>query len=447
LAEPVKRSDIERGVDWLPYEGVDTSRVASIILGGGQGTRLAPLTTTTCKPAIPFGGRYRLVDIPISNSLNSDIRKIIIISQFLSAALHHHLFQTYQLEPFRSGFLQLLTAEQRPSGGKWFQGTADAIRQNLDYLLECPADYFLILSGDQLYNFDFRQILHHAMEQDADLTIAALPIEEEEASRMGLLKVSPDGWVSDFIEKPEQEEVRSPFAMSDQTMVRMGLSSQSKRRYLASMGIYVFKRQALWDLLARDPREDFGKHLIPTKVREGGVSAFIYDGYWEDIGTIRAFYEANLMLTDPHPALHFYDEPRKIYSASRNLPGPKINDAHISSSVICEGAIVNGSQLHHSILGPRAVVGEGTKIYDSIIMGANAYTPPQHTPRPLPQTFSIGERCEIRGAIIDRNVHIGNDVRLVNEKGLTEYDSDHVYIRDGIIVVVRGASIPDGFAI
>lgn len=441
MADLAREEDLSHALSphWLPFHGVDTSRVASIILGGGRGTRLFPLTMTTCKPAIPFAGRYRLIDIPISNSLNSDIRKIIIISQFLSAALHHHLFQTYQLEPFRSGFIQLLTAEQRPSGKTWFQGTADAIRQNLDYLLECPADYFLILSGDQLYNFDFREILHFAMERDADLTIATIPIDRENASRMGILKVDGDSNVVDFSEKPTDPAVLDRFALD--------LSFDPDRPYLASMGIYVFKREALWDILSRDPREDFGKHLIPTKVREGGVSAFIYDGYWEDIGTIRAFYEANLMLTQPRPPLHFYDEPRKIYSATRNLPGPKIFDAHISQSVICEGAIIAGSRIHHSVLGPRAMVESGSEIYHSIVMGSNAYTPPDHNPRPLPRTFSIGEGCEIRNAIIDRNVHIGNGVRLINEKGLKEYDGDHVYIRDGITVVVRGASIPDGFTL
>lgn len=401
----------------------------------------------TCKPAITFGGRYRLIDIPISNSLNSEVRQIFVISQFLSGALHHHLFQTYRLEPFRSGFIQLLTAEQRPSGRTWFQGTADAIRQNLDYLLECSADYFLILSGDQLYNIDFREILQVAVERDADLTIAAVPIREEEASRMGVLKVEADGSVVDFAEKPSDPELLDQFRVSHSTFQGLGFTSNANRQFLGSMGIYVFKREALWEILTRDTREDFGKHLIPGKVKEGGVTAFLYDGYWEDIGTIEAFFDANLALTQPSPELKCYDEAKRIYTASRDLPGAKIYDAHITESILCEGAVVYGSRVHHSILGPRTMVERGVEISDAVIMGANRYAPPPVTPRPQPEKYSIGEGSVIHRAIIDRNVHIGKGVRLVNEQGLDEYDGDLVYIRDGIIVVVRGASVPDGFVL
>lgn len=399
----------------------------------------------TCKPAITFGGRYRLIDVPISNSLNSEIRNIFVISQFLSGALHHHLFQTYRLEPFRSGFIQLLTAEQRPTGRAWFQGTADAIRQNLDYLLECSADYFLILSGDQLYNMDFREILRVAVERDADLTIAALPIRQEEATRMGLLKVRPDGAVIDFAEKPTDLALLDEFRASPTTLEGLGLSSGTDREFLGSMGIYVFKREALWEILTRDLREDFGKHLIPAKVAEGGVTAFLYDGYWEDIGTIEAFFEANLALTQPNPELKCYDEARRIYTASRDLPGAKIYDAHVTESVLCEGALIYGSRIHRSILGPRTMVERGVEIRESVIMGCNRYSPPAVTPRPQPDKYSIGEGSVIQRAIIDRNVHIGKGVQLINKEGLDHYDGDLIYIRDGIIVVVRGAIVPDGF--
>jgi glucose-1-phosphate adenylyltransferase len=424
---------------------INPDRVASIILGGGRGTRLFPLTMATCKPAITFGGRYRLIDIPISNSLNSEIRNIFVISQFLSGALHHHLFQTYRLEPFRSGFIQLLTAEQRPNGRTWFQGTADAIRQNLDYLLECSADYFLILSGDQLYNMDFSDIVNVAVERDADLTIAALPVHRKDASRMGILKAHADGSVVDFAEKPTDPALLDDFRLSRSTLESLGLEHGTDRHFLGSMGIYVFKRQALWDMLTNDLREDFGKHLIPAKVQEGGVTAFLYDGYWEDIGTIKAFFEANLALTQPNPGLKCYDEAHRIYTASRDLPGAKIYDAHVTESILCEGAIVYGSRIHHSILGPRTMVERGVEIRDSVIMGCHAYAPPAVTPRPLLDKYSIGQGSVIQGAILDRNVHIGKGVKLINKKGLDHYDSDLVYIRDGIIVVVRGTTIPDGY--
>ena len=277
---------------------VKMDRVASIVLGGGQGTRLFPLTHHRCKPATPFGGRYRLIDVPVSNSINSEIDKIFIITQFLSTSLHKHILSTYHFDRFSTGFVELLAAEQKPSSTLWFQGTADAVRQNLQYFVETPADYFLILSGDQLYNLDFREMLRYAKEVDAGLLIATLPVPQEETSRMGIMKVNKKQQITDFIEKPKDKETVAPFRMQSK---KNGVDS-----YLASMGIYLFKRETLFDLLTNDPREDFGQHLIPTQIEKGTTYAYLHDGHWEDVGTIKSFYDANLALTQDYPDFYYY---------------------------------------------------------------------------------------------------------------------------------------------
>lgn len=423
---------------------IDMNRVASIILGGGQGTRLFPLTMTRCKPAISFGGKYRLIDIPMSNSINSGCLKIFIITQFLSSSLHQHIFKTYRLGTFSSGFIELLPAEEKPKKTGWFQGPADAVRQNVDYFIETPVDYFLILSGDQLYNMNFQNMIRYAKYTDADLVVAALPVNEHDAQRMGLLKVDDKNFVTDFYEKPQEIKVLDRFRMTSSNLLKAGLKISPDRHYLGSMGIYLFKREALLELLTQDAREDFGKHLIPTKVKQGSVAAYLYDGYWEDIGTIESFYNANIALTKSYPSFNWYDEDNPIFATPANLPGPKIFNSHIYHSIICEGSLVEADEISNSILGPRSVIKKGSLIKDSYIMGNDFYCPPIPTDR-LPNELYIGENCTIRHAIIDKHVHIGNGVQLVNKNQLTHYNSDDIYIRDGIIIVTRGACVPDGF--
>lgn len=421
--------------------------VASIILGGGEGTRLHPLTLTRCKPAINFGGKYRLIDVPISNSIHCECHRIFVLTQFLSSSLHHHIFQTYMQGGRTAGIVEVLTAEQKPSQKSWYQGTADAVRQNIQYLLENPVEYFLILSGDQLYNLDFQKMYAFAKETDADVVIASLPVGVEDATRLGILKVNESHFITEFYEKPKEiallERLRSP----RQIIERAGVSSESSRNYLGSMGIYLFKRKALADLLLEDPREDFGKHLIPTLVNRGKAAAFLYDGYWEDIGTIETFYQANMALTEPKPKFSFHSETRPIFTCRYDLPPAQFLDAQIKQSILCEGAIVEADEINHSILGPRTVIHKGAIIRDSFLMGNDYYASPLMDHQSLPPEPHIGENTIICRAIVDKNVTIGKGVQLINKQKLKHYDGDQIFIRDGIIIVPRGATIPDGFVL
>ncbi len=425
---------------------IDMKLVASIILGGGEGTRLYPLTLTRCKPAISFGGKYRLIDVPISNSIHADCYKIFILTQFLSSSLHHHIFQTYMQGGRKtSSSIEILTAEQRPSHKAWFQGTADAVRQNIEYLLECPVDYFLILSGDQLYNINFRQMVRFAKETDVDLVIAALPITAQDASRMGVLKVDRNDFIIDFYEKPQDQAILQRFQSPLEVIERSGVNPESKKHYLGSMGIYLFKRKALVELLTKDLREDFGKHLIPTKVQSGTVAAFLHDGYWEDIGTIETFYEANMALTEFNSVFNCYNEKQPLFSWHYDLPPAKFHQTRLKQSLLCEGAIIEADEVSHSLLGPRTIVRKGSIICDSYIMGNDYYLSAVSDHHRLPPIPHIGENCIIQRAIIDKNVYIGKNVQLLNKQKLTHLNGENIFIRDGIIIVPRGSSIPEGF--
>ena len=415
-------------------------RVACIVLGGGQGTRLFPLTSSRCKPAICFGGSYRLIDIPLANAIHSRCQRIFVLTQFLSASLHRHIFSTYSRSPYSSGFIELLAAEQRPETPKsWYEGTADAVRKNLDYFFECPADYFLILSGDQLYSMDFEKMVGFAIERCADLTIATLAVPRKDIHRMGVLKVDDESKVTGFFEKPTDahtiEELAIPNGNNPLT--------DPDARWWGSMGIYVIRRETLWNMLKNDLRDDFGKHLIPKMVSEGGVYAFQHEGYWEDIGTIESFYEANLALVDPHPPFDPFDIDHCLYREPHHLPSSRLIDCQLDRVLIGEATQLTGCKITHSIIGTRTLIGEGTTVKDSYIMGSDIYRSPASAHIPS----SIGKNCLIERAILDINVTIGDNVRLVNHEGLTSFDSHSVYIRDGIIVVKRGSRIPDGFTL
>lgn len=425
------------------HHPIDMRCVASVILGGGEGTRLYPLTLTRCKPAIGFGGRYRLIDVPISNSIHSGCHKIFVLTQFLSSSLHHHIFQTYVQTHRSVNGIEILTAEQKPSHKSWYQGTADAIRKNIDYLLETPVEYFLILSGDQLYNINFNQMYQFAKDTDADLVIASLPVNAKDATRMGIMKVDAHDFVVDFHEKPKDEALLSTLKCPSAVLERVGIDPESQRHFIGSMGIYLFKRKALIDLLKEDDREDFGKHLIPTKVKSGKVAAFLYDGYWEDIGTIESFYQANLALLDPDPVFQLYNEQKPIFSHCYDLPPSRISQTQIKDSFICEGSVIDADEITHSLLGPRSVVGKGSIIRDTYLMGNDYYRSP--VPDHRPSNPGIGENCIIKKAIIDKNASLGKGVQLINKQNLTHYDGENIFIRDSIIVVPRGAYIPDGF--
>lgn len=416
-------------------------RVASIILGGGAGSRLHPLTLSRCKPAICFGGRYRLVDVPISNALNSGCKKMYLVTQFLSTSLHQHLFRTYGPDLFANGTLEILTAEQKPTQQDWFQGTADAVRQNIEYFLNHDIEYFLILSGDQLYSMDFQKFLDFAIESDADLTIAGLQIGLKDASRMGVMKTDANHFITDFIEKPKDETLL--------LRLRQIHRGESPKPYLASMGIYLFKRQAMLDLLEQHPGLDFGKHLIPAQIEKGPVAVFPFDGYWEDIGTIGSFHEANIALTKIAPEFDLYNEGWPLHMIQGQLPGPKIVGTTLDHAILNEGSRIYNSKISHSILGPRSLVHSGCDICSSYIMGNDFYIP--SIQGNLPKNLGIDENCTMRNTIIDKHVSIGKNVQLINKAQLTTYDPQpdepQVFIRDGIIVVPAGASVPDNYSL
>jgi glucose-1-phosphate adenylyltransferase len=422
----------------------DVNRIACIVLAGGQGTRLFPLTQSRCKPAVAFGGRYRLIDIPMSHALNAHLPHIYVISQYMASTLHQHILETYQLDLMRSAQLVLLSPEETPQKKVWYNGTADAVRQNLEHFAATTADYFLILSGDQLYNMDLHELLLFAQEQDTDLVIASLPVEEREAKRMGLLKTDNTHRVVDFSEKPQSAEELKRFAVSPAFVEQYPDKDKNKQHFLGSMGIYVFKRQALFSLL-REQGDDFGKELIPLQIKKGKTAAFVYRGYWEDIGTIHSYYQANLALINRKHCLNAYDETNPIFAHPCHLPSSLIRETVVKDSIVSQGAILEAKEIEKSIIGMRAQIKKGTVIRNSIIVGNHFYTSPAYQSPPLPHHFSIGENCEIEKAIIDEHCFIGNNVQLVNAKQLQSYDGDGIYIRDGIIIVTTGTKIPDHF--
>lgn len=423
-------------------------RVATIILAGGQGTRLHPLTLHHCKPAVSYGGRYKLIDVPISNSLNSDFRQIFILAQHLSTELQHHIHQTYHFDPYHPGSVEVLLPEKDEQGEiQWFSGSADAVRKTLPTLLRASADYFLILCGDQLYNINFQEMVEFARDKEADVTIACLPVPGKEARRMGLLSLNSEDKAEAFHEKPDTVEVMDRFALSEEFYQQRSLSARKEKHFLGSMGIYVFTRDALIDLLAKDPGEDFGKHILYTALETKRTVGYIYNGYWEDIGTVVSYYEANLVLTQTNQCLNTYDERNPIYTRPTYLPGPKISCTKITQSIICEGCIIEAAEIVHSVIGLRSHIKQGTIIRDSVLMGNHFYMPPLHEDKPLEYDFWIGENCLIEKAIIDEHVRIGNRARLINQENKSHYDGDKIFIRDGIIIVTAGAQLPDDFVL
>jgi glucose-1-phosphate adenylyltransferase len=418
-------------------------RVVTAILGGGQGARLSPLTRDRAKPAVPVGGKFRLIDIPISNSLHAGIDKVYVLTQFNSESLHRHIAQTYRFDAFRGGFVNLLAAEQNLTNRNWYQGTADAVRQNLTRLIDDndPSEV-LILSGDQLYLMDMKKFVFTHRKHDADLTIAVKPVSREEAKGFGILRLDREGRVVEFVEKPNTEAALDALALDSVTLDVLGFPVPPGS-LLASMGIYVFRPEVLREVLVGSPYTDFGKEVIPASLDRIRVFAFPYDGYWTDIGTIPSFHQANLDLTVPLPPLDLYDPDYPIYTHARYLPGTKINGCIVNSSVLCEGAIITGAKISDSIVGIRSVVRNGTTIERSIIMGANHFERLDEAARHAVAT-GIGRDCTIKNAIIDFNARIGDGCKLTNEQGIQEAETENYAIRGGIIVVPKNAELPPG---
>jgi glucose-1-phosphate adenylyltransferase len=414
--------------------------VFAIILGGGQGTRLHPLTKMRAKPAVPLAGKYRLIDIPLSNCINSGVDRVFVLTQFLSASLHRHLHQTYQFDAFSHGFVDLLAADQTLHDKRWYQGTADAVRRQMRHFRSRPGSDALILAGDHLYRMDFAPFVRFHRESRADVTLACLPIKLEDTRRFGVLKLDQEGRVVLFREKPDCEE-----ALRD-----LASDADVEKPYLGSMGIYLFRMEALADLLDRIPEDDFGRHIIPAAIDEGRVYGYPFDGYWEDIGTIGTFFEANLALTRPDPPFDFYDRHRPIYTRSRFLPPSKIDGSMLDRVVVGDGCRVNSAQLSECVIGLRSVIWPGAKLHRVVMLGADFYEDEEELAvnvRVDIPDLGIGSDCDIQRAIIDKNARIGRSVVIRNHEGEPDRDEEAYSVRDGYVVVAKDAWIPDGSVI
>jgi glucose-1-phosphate adenylyltransferase len=420
--------------------------VLAVILGGGAGTRLFPLTSSRSKPAVPIAGKYRLVDIPISNCINSNINRMFVLTQFNSASLNKHIKNTYQFSVFSSGFVDILAAEQTPDNPGWFQGTADAVRQSLRHFSNIDHDYILILSGDQLYQMDFSEMLQQHIDGNAEISIATIPVAEREAPEFGILKADGANNITSFIEKPAKDILGEWVSDTGAEMQGQG------RHYLASMGIYIFNKKSLLSLLTElhPDATDFGKEIIPNSISNKKVLSYQYDGYWTDIGNIYSFYEANLALTEELPPFNLFDHNKAIYTRARMLPPAKISGTTLERSIIAEGSIIHASRLETCVVGIRSRIGRGTTIVSSYLMGNDYYETlevmQESAEKGIPK-IGIGERCYIKNAIIDKNCRIGDDVRINGGAHLSPVDHPLYTVKDGIVVVKKSAIIPNGFVI
>jgi len=411
--------------------------VLTIVLGGGRGTRLFPLTHHRSKPAVPIGGKYRLIDIPISNCLHAGLKKIYVLTQFNSASLNRHIAQTYQLDLFSGGFVEVLAAEQTPEGEQWFQGTADAVRQAARHFRDVEAEYYLILAGDHVYRMDLSDLIESHIETGADITIAAQPVSAADAPDMGILKFTGSGQIAGFEEKPKPDRLAEIGASAPPGTPAVPLSAD--KPFVASMGIYVFSREVLHDILAADMAVDFGREVIPHALAAQRVHAYLYRGFWADVGTVRSFFDVNLMLTRRGGPFNFFHPRRPIYTRPRFLPAARLHDCRIDEALIAEGAYLDTCEVRQSVVGIRTTIQHGAKITRSVLLGADAYEEPGAE---LP--MGIGRNAVLDGVIVDKNARIGEDARLVNERGLQNADGDGYYIRSGIIVVPKGGVVKPG---
>jgi glucose-1-phosphate adenylyltransferase len=413
--------------------------ILAVILGGGRGTRLQPLTQVRSKPAVPIGGKYRLIDIPISNCLHSGIDTIYILTQFNSASLNRHIHRTYRFDVFERGFIEILAAEQTIDNPNWFQGTADAVRHTLRYFDSAQWDLILILSGDHLYRMDYQDFVNSHIDSGNDVTVSVKGVNRNAATEFGILRTNPDGQITNFVEKPSDNDELSSLEQPD---------APEDQAFLASMGIYLFRREVLNELLSKGSEEDFGREIIPRAIREYRVGAHRFEGYWRDIGTIKAFYEANLALAWDLPMFNFYEPGKPIFTRPRFLPSSKINDCRVRNSILSDGSIILDATIEESIVGIRSIVRKGVTIRRSIIMGADFYEDePERDDRRGHGELGIGADCVIENAIIDKNVHVGAGSRIVNTRGVQNEETPMYTISDGIIVVPKDTIIPPGTVI
>jgi glucose-1-phosphate adenylyltransferase len=418
------------------------NKAVAIVMGGGEGKRLFPLTQKRAKPAVPLAGKYRLVDIPISNCLNSGFRQIYVLTQFNSESLHRHITASYKFDDFTKSFVEILAAQQTSEGAGWYQGTADAVRQNLHYFLERPYEHYLILSGDQLYRMDYGELLKAHLQSGADVTLGTTPVDREAASGFGILQSDAQRHILRFEEKPKDPKLLEKLRIPLDLLNELGRPSDAEL-YQGSMGIYVFNREVLIEALAND-HDDFGKHIIPASLRKYNVFAYIFQEYWEDIGTVRAFFEANLALTDPLPTFNFFDQVNPIYTVQRFLPASKVSGTMVQRAIIADGCIITDAHIERAVIGIRTVIESGTKIRNSVLMGADFYSGEASAAKSGAPPVGIGRHCHIEGAIIDKNARIGEGVVITPDGKPANADGENYYIRDGVVVVPKGAVIAAG---
>jgi glucose-1-phosphate adenylyltransferase len=427
-----------------------TPSVLSLILGGGRGTRLYPLTKHRSKPAMPVAGKYRLIDIPISNCINSGLNRVYVLTQFLSVSLHRHIGNTFKFDMFDNGFVELLAAQQTNEETAWYQGTADAVRQNIRYIREDPSNLVLILSGDQLYRMDFRKLIQTHRDSRADVTIAALPVAEDTVDQFGVLRTDDAGRIMSFAEKPKTAEARAPYHIPADFIERRGIKAAG-RHFLASMGIYLFNKETLLELLTATPATDFGKEVFPRALRTHKVHIHLFDGYWEDLGTIGSYHEASLALAGENPPFDFHSPEGVIYTRMRFLPASRIDAARMSRSLVSDGCVIqSGTEIDRCIIGVRSRIGHDVALRDTVIIGADRFETDAeraaNRTRNLPD-LNIGDGCAIERAILDKDCRVGRNVRIRDAQGQDDRETDQYCVRDGIVVVPRGAVIPDGTVI
>ena len=430
--------------------GTPCPKVISLILGGGRGTRLYPLTRTRSKPAVPIGGKYRLIDIPISNCIHSGISRIFILTQFNSVSLHRHITNSYKFDAFGGGFVEVLAAQQTMNDESWYQGTADAVRRNIPYFADLEADLVLILSGDQLYRMDFAAMIRAHVEAKAVATIAALPVAEKEATSCGIMKIDGEGLLTDFVEKPKTPEALAAVATDPKWMATHGIDAPG-RPYLASMGIYLFNRSTLVEMLAGSDVTDFGKELFPRAIGTHRVLAHLFDGYWEDIGTVGAFHQANIDLTKPNPPFEFADAEQTIYTRPRYLPCSRLGGVTVNDSLISDGCVIGkGSLIENSVIGVRSHIAEGASIRNSYVMGSDVFETPKQlaaNERAGRPHIGIGAGSRVENAIIDKNARVGRNVQILNKVGEPDSEAAHYVIRDGVVVIPKFTILQDGTVI
>jgi glucose-1-phosphate adenylyltransferase len=424
---------------------VSTNRVLGVIMGGGEGRRLFPLTKERAKPAVPIAGKYRLVDIPISNCLNSGIRRMFVLTQFNTHSLHRHIQDSYHFDRFSRGFVEILAAQQTFGGASWYQGTADAVRQNLQYLLSDDYDYILVLSGDQLYRLDFRQVLEQHIVTNAEITIATIPVLRDAAKSLGILQIDAQKQIVRFVEKPKEDAALDRLRVTEPLRSQLGLPA-NQDHLLASMGIYVFNREVLRQALA-NTKTDFGKHIIPDSIGQNRVFAYVFQGYWEDVGTIKSFFDANLAMCSSTASFNLFER-SPVYTHARFLPPSRITDSRINRSLVADGCVITRATIDHCVIGVRSFINDGCELRDTIIMGCDFYGAGRHRadktdPMGIPH-MSIGRNCRITRAIIDKNVHIGEGVVFGDQTGKPDADGPNYYIRDGIVLIPKNTDLVAG---